>query len=196
MLVECRFEMSECELGRLPRRNLRRLAQGGQGGADLALSSVESLPDAVRCGIAQSAFEASERLEFIAAAYCLPKKLPQTVGIQKQSFDFIGSPNAERSSAAGGTIPIAAEDPPSADCLLAQLLLVIASQYAVADQISNLFAMRTSRCFQLVERGIDFLLRTANPPTHDWLPSPRTCLRNGIHDNVPTRSQKVATTAE
>ena len=123
MLFECRFEMSEGELRRLPRRNLRRLAQGGQGGADRALSSVESLPDAVRRGFAQPALEASERLEFIAGEDGLSEKLPQTVGIQKQSFDFIGSPNAERSSAAGSPTSITTEDTPRADRFPAQMLL-------------------------------------------------------------------------
>ncbi|MAD80198.1 MAG: hypothetical protein CMJ50_05040 [Planctomycetaceae bacterium] len=179
MLFECRFEMSKCEFRRMLGRVLRRFAEGAQRGADRTLGLVESFPDAVRRGITQSASEALERLPPIAGEDGLPEKLPQAVGVQEESFDFVGDPQAEGSSAASGTIPIAAEDTPSTDCLLAQMHGIKSSQESVANQVSNLFAMRTSRHFQRDEQCIDIVLRTANPPTHDWLPPPRTRLRKG-----------------
>lgn len=167
MLLECRLEMSEGELRRLPGRDLRRPAQCTQGRADRGLGLLKTLPDAVCCGIAESALEALESLAFIAGEDGLPEKLPQAVGGQKESFDFVSGPNAEGTSAAAGTIPIVAEDAPSADRFLAQLLLGIASQKPVSDQASDLFAMRTSRRFQLGEHRFDILLGTTNPAAHD-----------------------------
>lgn len=169
MLVERGQQMSECEFGWLPGRDLGRPAQGAQRGADRALGLVKSLPDAVGCGIAQSAFEASESLQLIAGEDGLLEKRPQAVGGQEESPDFISHPHAEGSSAAGGPIAIVAENTPRADCFPTQLLLVIAPQKAVPDQASDLFAMRTSRNFQLVEHLFDFLFGTTNPATHDSL---------------------------
>jgi len=133
------------------------------------LGLVKTLPDTVRRGIAESVLEALESLAFIAGEDGLPEKLPQAVGGQQQTFDLVGAPNAEGSSAAGGAIPIVAEDPPRADRFPAQMQGVIASQKAVADQVSNLFAMRASRCFQLGEHLFDFVLGTTNPAAHDYL---------------------------
>lgn len=172
MLLEGRFEMSERELGRLLGSALRRLAQGVQRGADRALGLLKSLPDTVRCGIAQSASEAAERLPYIAAAYRLTEKLPQAVGVEKQAFDLASSPNTERSSAAGSPTAITAEDTPRADRSATQMLPVIASQNPMPNQISNLFAMRTSHEFQLAKHRINVLLGTTNPLTHESLPSP------------------------
>jgi len=167
MRFEGRFEMSEGELGRLLGRDLGRLAQGVQCGADRALGFVESLPDAVRRGIAQSAFEAAESLQLIAGEDGLLEKRPQAVCVQKESFDFVGDPDAEGSPAAGRPPPIVAEDTPGADGFPTQLLLVIAPQKPVSNQASDLFAMRASRRLQLVEYRFDFLWGTTNPLAHD-----------------------------
>ena len=169
MRFECRFEMSERELGRLPGDDLWRLAQVAQCGADRGLGLIESLPNAVGRGIVQSAFEATERLQFTAGFYHLLEKLPQVVGGEEESFDFVSDPNAEGSSTAVGPISIVAEDTPRADSFPAQLVLVIATQKPVSNQASDLFAMRTSRHFQLVEHLLDFLFGTTNPLPHDSL---------------------------
>ena len=170
MLAEGSLQVSEGEFRRLPRRDLGRLAQAAQRGADRGLGLLKAFPDAVGRGIAQSACEASESLPLIAGKGGLLEKLPQAVGAEKEPLDFIGGPDTEGSPAAAGTIPVGAEDTLSSDGLAAQMHCVIASQEAVSDQGSGLFAMRTSDDFQLGELGIDFLLGTANPPPHDSLP--------------------------
>lgn len=171
MLLERRLEMSEGKLRRLAGGDLRRFAQSTQGRADRGLGLEKTLPDSVRCGIAESALEALESLPYIAAERGLLEKLPQAVGSQQETFDLVGGPNTEGTSAAAGAVPIVTEDAPGADRFPLQMHRVIASQKAVADEESNLFAMRTGGCFQLVENRLDFLLGTTNPPTHDSLPS-------------------------
>lgn len=170
MLFECRFEMSESEFRRLLRRDLGWFAYGAECGADRALGLVESFPDTVRCGITQSAFEALKSLPPITGEDSLSEKLPQAIGIQKESFDLVGGPHAEGSTAAGGSIPITAEDTPSTDGFPTQLRLVIATQKAVANQESKSFTMGTSHRFQHGEYSIDFVLRATNPLTHDSAP--------------------------
>jgi len=184
MLLERRLEMSDGELCRLAGVDLRRFAQRVQGRADCALRPLKSLSDAVGCGIAESALKALESLAYIAAERGLAEKLPQAVGIQQQTFDFVGGPNTEGTSAAGGAVPIAAEDAPGADRFPAQMHRVIASQKAVSDQEPNLFAMGTRGSFQLVENRLDILLGTTNPLTHDWSPS-RAARPQAIHETGP-----------
>ena len=108
-------------------------------------------------------------LELIAGEDGLFEKRPQVVGSEEESFDFVGCPNAEGSSAAGCPQAIIAEDAPSADRLLTRMLLVIASGKPVPNQASHLLAMRAGPCFQLGEHPLHFLRGTTNQPTHDSL---------------------------
>jgi len=184
MLLERRLEMSEGELCQLPGVDLRRPAQRVKCSADCALRPLKSLPDAVGRGIAESALKALESLPYIAAERGLAEKLPLAVGSEQETFDFLGGPNTEGLSAAAGAVPIVAEDAPGADRFPAQMHRVIASQKAMADQESNLFAMGTGDCFQLVENRLDFLLGTTNPPTHGSSPS-RAARPQAIHETGP-----------
>lgn len=129
-------------------------------------------------------------MQLIAGEDGLLEKRPQAVGRQKESFDFIGGPNAEGSSAAGGPLSIVAEDAPSADRFPAQMHWIIATQKPVPNQASDLFAMRASRRFQLGEHLIDFLLGTTNPAHDDLTPYEQTSLIRGQH--ADTVSQIVA----
>jgi len=128
--------------------------------------------------------KALESLAYIAAERGLLEKLPQAVGREQETFDLVGGPNTEGTFAAAGAISIAAEDAPGADRFPAQMHRVIASQKAVADEESNLFAMGTGGCFQLVENRLDFLLGTTNPLTHDSSPS-RAARPQAIHETNP-----------
>ncbi len=132
---------------------------------------VESFPDAVRCEIAQSAFEASESLQFIAGADGLFQKSPQAISGQKQAFDFVRHPNAEGSSAANCSATVAAEDPPPADRFRLSILFVVAAQKPVPNQVSNAFAMRASCHLQLGMQRVELFLRATNALTHDLIPS-------------------------
>ena len=170
MPTEGGFEMSECECSRLLRGNLRRSTQGTQRGADRTLGLVKSLPDAVRCGVTQSALKVPKSLELIAGEDSLCEKRPQVVGCQEESCDFIGRPNTESSSAASCPQAIVAEDAPSADRLLARMFLVIASRKPMPDQAAHLLAMRAGPCFQLGEHPLNFLRGTTNQSKHNSLP--------------------------
>jgi len=158
MLLERRLEMGKGKLRRLPGVDLRRFAQCVQCSTDCALRPLKSLSDAVGRGITEPALKALESLAYIVFERGLAEKLPQAVGSQQQPFDLVGGPNTEGSAAAGGVVPIVTEDAPSADRFFLQMHRVIASQKAVADQKSNLFAMGTRGCFQLVENRLDFPL--------------------------------------
>lgn len=131
------------------------------------VSPVYRFPGAVWCGIAESALEALESLAFIAGERGLAEKLSQAVDSQQQSFVLLSGPNTEDSSATAAAVSIVAEDAPGANRFPPQMHRVIASQKAVADQESNLFAMRTRGCFKLFENRLDFLLGTTDSLTHD-----------------------------
>lgn len=170
MMLECGFDMSEGECRRLLRRDVRRFAQRVERRPDRALGLVKSLPDAVRCGIAQSAAEVPKSLELIPADHSLLEKRPQAIRSQQEASDLAGEPDAKGSSTASRTIPIATKDAVSADRLFTQMILVVATQDPVADQMSHTSAMRTSLRFQIVKYRLDFLLSTTNLSTHNSNP--------------------------
>ena len=87
-------------------------------------------------------------LPFIVRANSICQKRPQAICRQEQAFDLIGHPNAESSSAASRPVSITAEDASRTNRLLTHVLLVVATQKAVANEGSNLFAMWTSGDFQ------------------------------------------------
>lgn len=171
MLPERFFEMGQRQFSRLPACNIRRLRQGSNCRTNDALGLAESLPDAIRRGIGESALEIPEGPEFIVAADRLFQKRPQAVRGQEQAFDLVGRPKAEGSTAASRSISIAAIDTCRANRFLKLVFLVVATQKTVPDEVPHPFAMRTSRRFQRGEKLLDFLLGAADSSTHDSLPA-------------------------
>lgn len=167
MIAERRFEMSQGEFRRLFRNDLWRFAHRAERQADRALGFEKSLPDSVRRGIAQSAVEIAEGLQFVARGRALLQKGPQALGGQEQAFDLLRPPDAEGPSAAGRPISIAAEDPPAANRFLALMFIVVAAEEPVADQVANALAMRARRRLQLRHDRFEFLLGLANSHEHD-----------------------------
>ncbi len=148
MLIKRGLEMSKREFRRMAGFNLRRFATWRERSADAALKCLKAFPDAIRRRITQTAFQIPEGLQFIVRANSICQKRPQAICRQEQPLDLIGHPNAEGPAATGRSISITAEDASRPNRLLTHVLLVIATKKAVPNQISNLFAVRTSADFQ------------------------------------------------
>ena len=81
----------------------------------------------------------------------------------------MGDPNAEGSSTTGGSISITAEDARSTNGFIQLVFLIVATQEAVFDEISNFLAVRTRGDSETRVQIIDFLLGRTNPAPHDEL---------------------------
>ena len=125
---------------RQPERQLRRRAASTQGRADLALSLVEPLPDALPGSLAQPAAEGAAGAEY-AAGHDALEELPQSSGGQAEPSDFVGGPDAERPAATVPCLAVAAKDPPRSQ-RLSLAALVKSVQATVPDQRADHLAAR------------------------------------------------------
>ena len=170
MLAQRFFEMSQRQSSGVLRRDLGRLTQRSKCGANAALGVVKPFPNAIWRGIRKPAFQTLKGPEFIVTTDRMLQKRPQAVGCEEQAFDLVGHPNAEGSSAASRPISITAEDASGTHRFLALVLVVVATQKSVPNEVSNPLAMRASDRFQRGTSRLEFLQRTADPPTHNSLP--------------------------
>jgi hypothetical protein len=168
MLLESLLQMSQRELRRAVRIDPRWLAQSGQRRSDGSLSVEKSSPDAIRGGIAQSAVELSKGVEFVFCVGGVIQEPPQAVGVEKQTFDFVGDPNGEGPSAASRLVSITAEDARGPHRFV-PLMWLVAAQEAVFNEASHGLAVRARGDFEPGKKIIDFLPGRKDPATHDQL---------------------------
>lgn len=113
-LREGDLEMGEDVGDRSRRGHLGWRTSPGQQRANPALAQLEALPDALQGPITEMAVDGVDRgtdtIDDRAS-----KELPQAAGGQAESSDFAGEPDADRPSATGSRIAIAAKDSPRAD---------------------------------------------------------------------------------
>lgn len=81
-------------------------------------------------------------------------------------FDFVGRPNAKRSSAACGAMTIGTIDASRTNGFGKLVLLIITAQETVLDQGSHPLAVRTGSDLELGQAFIDFALGSTDAATH------------------------------
>ncbi len=169
VFLECLLQMSQRELCRAVRNDLRRLAQTGQRSSDSGLSFGKTFPETIGGRLALPAFELSKGVDFIAGAYSLLEKLPQGIGGEKAVLDFIGHPNAECTATAGGKISVGAEDASCTYVFFPWVIRIVSAKESMLDEIANGLAMAAGRDFELGIQIIEFDFGRANPTKHDNL---------------------------
>lgn len=97
----------------------------------------------------------------------LRKKLPQGISPEKQTFDFVGHPDAKGASTAHPAISIAAEHASGANGFVQLMIGVVATQEAVFDQCSDPFAVRTRSEFEPRVQIVKFLVGRQDTRIHD-----------------------------
>jgi len=162
MIAECRSKMRERELRRLFGIQPGRITEAAQRRADRALCFEKALPDSIGRGFAQAAVEITEGLTFVAGGHAVDEKRPQALSGQKQSCNLVGPPDAEGAPAAAGSVSIAAENPLSSHRFPAGMLIIIATEIPMANQLADAFAMRARRQLQLGQNCVEFRLSLTN----------------------------------
>src|SRR5271157_1741608 len=91
------------------------------------------------------------------------EEAPQAGGGQAEASDFVGEPDGERPPAAGSCVAVAAKDPPGAERLVPEVVLVIAEQTAVANESADHLAVRTRGLLEPLGKGVEFLVVAVKP---------------------------------
>ncbi len=157
-------EMGE-DLGHGPMRGRQvgRLASLKQCGANLALAQVEALPDALHGSVTQMTLDGANRGRNAVGDGAL-EELPQRAGGHLQSSNFVDMPNAERATAAGPSVAVAAKDPASAHGLPRGITVVVPAQIAVPIERANRFAMRARHLLEPLGNRVPFVVVAKKPP--------------------------------
>lgn len=138
-------------------RQVGRLASLKQCGADLALAQVEPLPDALPGSVTQMTLDGANRGRNAVGDGAL-EELPQRAGGQAQPSDLVGEPNAERASATGPSVTVAAKDPASAHGFSLRAAVVVAAQIAMPIERANRFAMRARHLLEPLGNRVPFVV--------------------------------------
>ena len=157
-------EMGE-NLGHGPMRGRQvgRLASLKQCGANLALAQIEPLPDALPGSPRPATFGGANRSGDAASDGAL-EELPEHAGGHAQPSDFVGEPNAERASATGPSVTVAAKDAASAHGFSLRAAVVVAAQIAVPIERANRFAMRARYLLEPLGNRVPFVVVAKKPP--------------------------------
>lgn len=116
-------------------------AAGRQFDANGGLCFLKSSPDPIGRRFAHAAVEFCKGLAFVAACGGCVEKIPELLGTEKESFDFVGDPDAEGASTSGGLISIVTEDASGSGGFVAEVVFVVASQGTMAIQRSDFSAV-------------------------------------------------------
>jgi hypothetical protein len=117
----------------------------------------KSFPDPVGRRIAQRTGELSKGLGSISIFPGLLKESPQVLGIQKETLDFVGDPDAEGSAAATAATAIGAEDSQCSDGLLLEVVFVVAFEESVSVECADVLAVWTGGAFEQGELLVSLL---------------------------------------
>jgi len=167
-------------------RQRGRRAPARQCRADLALTVVESFPDALQGPVTQMAVGGADGCEYTAGGGAFEEP-PQTAGCQAEPSDFVGDPDAESPPATATCITVTAKDPPRAHRLSLGVALVKAAQKAVPNQRTDNLAVRAGRLLEPFRNRDPFLGVTVEPSllTHSGHASTKIVIllaweRNGV----------------
>ena len=159
------FQMGE-DLCRGPLRGfggqLRWWAARGQCRAELGLTEVESLPDALPGAVAEMAVGGTDGGEDGAGGGEL-EEAPKTVGGQAKAADFVCAPDAESATATWPCLAIAAKDASGADGFVFEVLVVKSVEAAVAIEGADDLAMRTRGMLEPLGKRRPFVCAAAKP---------------------------------
>ena len=138
-------------------QQLGRRARRRQCRADFALAQVKPFPDALPGPVTSPAVGDDADRRSDAAGNGVFEESPQRAGCQAQPSDFVRAPDAECPSAPSTCVAVAAKDPPSANCFLLGVALVVSAQIAVPNQRADNLAVRTRRLLEPLSNRAPFL---------------------------------------
>jgi len=130
--------------------------------ADLALTAVEPLPEALQGAVAQVTAEGTDGLAD-AVAGGAPEKAAQRSGAEAEAADLVGAPDADGPAAAAPGIAVAAKQPPRPHNFAPGTGFVIAAQTAVANQRADHLAVRAGRQLEPFGQRVPFVIVAAKP---------------------------------
>jgi hypothetical protein len=142
----------------------RRWAAAPQCRADVALAEVEPLPEALVATVAQLAVDGAAGGDEAVDGGAL-QEAPQTAGSQAKPSDFVSEPDADRATATGSSLALAAQE---AACAVGSALgtgVVKSVQRAVANQGAHRMAVGTGRQLEALDDGVPVLVVPVKP----WL---------------------------
>jgi hypothetical protein len=137
-------------------------AAPGQCRAELGLTQVETLPDALQRAVAEMAIGGTDGSANGAGGGELEES-PKRTGGQAESADFVGTPDAESAPATRPCLAIAAKDASGADGFLFAVFVVKSIQRAVAIEGADNLAMRTGRLLEQLRKRRPFVQAAAKP---------------------------------
>jgi hypothetical protein len=91
-------------------------------------------------------------LAFVASRVCLFEEFPELVCIEKESFDFVGGPDAEGATTAGRSIAVATEDASGAHGFVTEIVFVVSAQGTMSIERPDLFAVGTWIEFEIQQK--------------------------------------------
>lgn len=124
-------------------------ADRAQCGSDSGLGMVETVPNAVRSGVAHVGVEAFEGTSFVTGLDGVSEELPELCRVEKEPFDFVGEPNAEGSSTALVSSTVATEDAVGANGLAARVLVLEGLKESMSIQRPDVLAVRAGGEFEI-----------------------------------------------
>jgi hypothetical protein len=153
--VECLRQMSQRAVGtgcdwvlvilRCRAIAFRWRADRAQCGSDGGLGMVETVPNAVRSGVAHVGVEAFEGTSFVTGRGGVSEELPELSCAEEEPFDFVGEPNAEGSSTALVSSAVATEDAVGANGPASRILVLESLEESMSIERPDVLAVRAGR---------------------------------------------------
>jgi hypothetical protein len=143
-------------------RSLRRWPSPQQGGADSALSMVESLANALQGAGTQGSFDRPRGCRD-AIRNRPSEKCREGAGAQARTSDRLGEKDADGPSATATPMAVAAKDPPGPEDFSRGLSVVEAVEGAVSNEGADGLAVRTGREFKPFDEGDPLVVVAVEP---------------------------------
>ena len=154
------FQVNDSLLGGLAgMRHFWREAALGEGGAYVALTVVKTIPDPISRRDAEVHVQGAQGFSLVAEADYELYKCPQGVRADARAFEFVGFPDAEGVSAAVvALLAVVAKDAPPATGFLIVVVFSVAVEFAMENERTGHFAVRTQREFQAEIQELEIIL--------------------------------------
>lgn len=127
----------------------RWCADRAQCGSDGGLGIVETVPNAVRSGVAHVGVEAFEGTSFVTGRGGVSEELPELCRGEEEPFDFVGEPNAEGSSTALVSSSVATKDAVGANGLASRVLALEGLEESMSIERTDVLAVRAGNEFEI-----------------------------------------------
>jgi hypothetical protein len=131
---------------------------------------VETVPNAVRSGVAHVGVEVFEGTSFVTGRGGVSEELPELSCAEEEPFDFVGEPNAEGSSTALVSSSVATEDTVGTNGLAARVLALEGLNESMSIERPDVLAVRA---------GVSLRLSSSR--------SRSTCERQIVHRTIAWR---------